>query len=98
MSALSGKQIKFLRGLAHELNPVVQVGQSGITEGSVKEIQRCLEDHELIKIRVACDDQEAFRAILAEVESACGASTVQTIGHTVVLYRRARKPKIILPV
>ncbi len=97
MAALTSRQNKFLRGLAHELSPVVQIGQHGVSEAAVKEINRCLADHELIKIRVACDDQEAFRALLEEVETLCGASTVQAIGHTVVLYRPAKKPKIALP-
>lgn len=97
MAELTGKQSKFLRGLAHDLKPVVQVGQNGVTEAGVKEISRCLADHELIKIKVACDDQGTFQGLVAEIESACGAVTVQTIGHTVVLYKAARKPKIQLP-
>jgi RNA-binding protein len=97
MSGLTSRQNKYLRGLAHDLNPVVQLGQNGVSNALVKEIDRCLADHELIKIRVACDDQVAFRTILEEVEALCGASTVQAIGHTVVLYRRAAKPKIIFP-
>ncbi len=97
MAELTNKQNKFLRGLAHELNPVVKVGQHGVNEASVKEINRCLADHELIKIRIACDDQEMFKATLAEIESTCGATTVDAIGHTVVLYKRSKQPKIELP-
>ncbi len=97
MAALTNKQNKFLRGLAHELNPVVKVGQHGVNEASVKEINRCLADHELIKIRIACDDQEMFKAILAEIESTSGATTVDAIGHTVVIYKRSKQPKIELP-
>ena len=97
MAALSSKQNKFLRGLAHDLKPVVKMGQHGITEAAIKEISRCLSDHELIKIRVACDEQAAFQEILAGVESACGATTIDAIGHTVVLYKRSKTPKINLP-
>ena len=97
MAELTKKQNKFLRGLAHELNPVVKVGQHGVNQASVKEINRCLADHELIKIRIDCDDQEMFKATLAEIKSTCGAATIDAIGHTVVLYRRSKQPKIELP-
>ncbi len=97
MAELTNKQNKFLRGLAHELNPVVKVGQHGVNEAAIKEISRCLADHELIKIRISCDDQEIFKATLSEIESACGAETVNAIGHTVILFKRAKQPKIELP-
>ena len=51
-SPLTGKQRRFLRALAHELEPVVQIGQAGVTPGVLAEIGRALETHELVKIRV----------------------------------------------
>lgn len=97
MERLNNKKIKFLRGLAHDLKPVVQVGQDGVSEASLKELRRCLSDHELIKVRIACGDQVEFRDLLSQIEAGSGSETVQTVGHTVVLYKAATPPRLVLP-
>lgn len=97
MLSLSPKNIKFLRGLAHDLKPVVQIGQGGTSEASMRELSRCLVDHELIKVRVSCDDQAEFKALLEQIETSAGAITVQTVGHTVILYKPASPPRLKLP-
>ena len=55
---LSTKQIAHLRGLAHSLNPVVMIGNNGLTENVIKEIELNLNSHELIKVKVSGDDRD----------------------------------------
>ena len=64
---LSTKQIAHLRGLAHNLNPVVMIGNNGLTENVIKEIELNLNAHELIKVQVAGDDRAARKAIFDEI-------------------------------
>jgi RNA-binding protein len=96
--ALSSSQIRYLRGLAHPLRPVLQLGAKGVTEGVLKELEQALDDHELIKVRLTGDDRAARAAELASLVESSRAETVQTIGHIAVLYRRnEEKPGIALP-
>ena len=94
---LNNKQKKYLKGLAHPLNPVVMIGHNGISEAVLKEINTTLEAHELIKIKIRCDDQEQFKPLVDEITDKVRASLVQVLGHTVVLFRTAKEPKIKLP-
>jgi RNA-binding protein len=93
MPELSGRQRKALRALAHKLQPVVQVGQDGVSEGVVRAIDSALLKHELIKIRLhEPEDKKASARALAEAANAalCG-----LVGHTVILYRpHPDSPKI----
>jgi len=61
------KQITHLRGLAHKLNPVVMVGNNGLTASVLQEIENSLNAHELIKIKVFGDDRDARVAMLEEI-------------------------------
>ena len=97
MTNITGKQKKYLKGLAHKLNPVVMVGNNGVSEAVLKEINATLAAHELIKIRVRCDDQVEFQQIVAEIEEKAGAALIQAIGHSVVLYKEAEEAVIKLP-
>ena len=97
MTKITGKQKKYLKGLAHKLNPVVMVGNKGVSEAVLKEIDATLEAHELIKIRVRCEDQVEFQETVAEIEEKANASLIQAIGHSVVLYREAKEAVIKLP-
>ncbi len=94
---LSSKQKKYLRGLAHSLNPVVMIGNNGVSPGVVQEIDSTLDCHELIKIRIRCENQEDLAAILQELLVDVKASVIQTIGHSVILFRRSMEQKIALP-
>jgi RNA-binding protein len=77
---------KSLRAKAHHLDPVVRVGQSGLTDGVVEEVKRALWDHELIKIKVSVGDRETRRDTIAKLCDHSGAECVQTIGNVAVLY------------
>jgi RNA-binding protein len=76
-----------LRGRAHHLNPVVLLGAAGLTEAVVKETDRALAAHELIKVRIPGDDRNEREAIGAQLAERLGAARVQVIGKLLVLYR-----------
>jgi putative YhbY family RNA-binding protein len=76
-----------LRARAHHLNPVVLLGAAGLTEAVVKETDRALAAHELIKVRIPGDDRDEREAIGARLAAQLGAARVQSIGKLLVLYR-----------
>ncbi|WP_279896654.1 ribosome assembly RNA-binding protein YhbY [Pasteurella multocida] len=94
---LSTKQKQFLKGLAHHLNPVVMIGNNGLTEGVLAEIDNALTHHELIKVKIAGADREVKQLIIDAIVRETNASAVQTIGHILVLYRPSQEPQIQLP-
>ena len=95
---LTGKQRRYLRGLGHELKPVVQVGKDGVDDGLVAAVDQALADHELIKIKIGdsagLDRHEAADSIASRTKS----EVAQVLGYTVLLYRPdPDDPKITLP-
>jgi RNA-binding protein len=94
---LSVKQRQYLKGLAHNLNPVVMIGDKGVTEAVIKEVITSLNAHEIIKIRVLGDDRKLRIAMIDDLCSKTGASLVQHIGKLLVLYRQNKEAKIVLP-
>lgn len=95
---LSEKQRKYLRRLAHPLNPVVMLGNAGLTDNVVKETERALHDHELIKISARVGDREARDAALESLAQRTSSELVQRIGNVGVLYKRSDKlAKIVIP-
>ena len=78
-----------LRAQAHHLDPVVLLGATGLTEAVMKEIDRELKAHELIKVRVPTDDREEREAIYAQVAETLGAARVQMIGKLLIFWRPA---------
>lgn len=96
--ALTNAQIRFLRGQAHDLKAMLQVGGKGITDALVAEVGNALDQHELIKVKVASDDREARDEMISELARRVNASLVQRIGHTAVLFRaNPDKRRIVLP-
>ncbi|MBS7459005.1 ribosome assembly RNA-binding protein YhbY [Coralloluteibacterium stylophorae] len=97
-SDLAAAQKRYLRGLAHPLKPLIQVGAKGVTPSLLAELDSVLERHELIKVKVATDDREVRDAAIVELVDGVKAALVQRIGNTAVLYRRsADNPQIVLP-
>ena len=95
---LNAAQKRFLRSKAHHLNPVVMVGQHGLGENVMHEVNLALDAHELIKIKLSVGDRKEKKSILSEVISNSKAELIQSIGHVAVLFRRNnKKPKIKLP-
>ena len=97
-TVLTSAQTRFLRGQAHDLRAMLQVGGKGITETLVAEIDLALEHHELIKIKIGAEDRESRDAMIDEIVKRADAALVQRIGHTAVLYRPSKdKRHIVLP-
>ena len=77
---------------------MLQVGGKGITDALVAEVAAALEQHELIKVKVAAEDREVRDAMIGELAQRSGAALVQRIGHTAVLYKPSKdKRQIVLP-
>ena len=79
--------IRTLRGMAHHLDPIVTIGENGATDNAVRELDRALTDHELVKVRLHLDDRAARLAVIEDLRQHSGATLVQRIGKVVVLYR-----------
>ncbi len=94
---LSNKQKQFLKGLAHNLNPVVLLGANGLTEGVLVEIDNALNSHELIKVKVPTSDRETKSLIFDAIVRETNAVKLQTIGHIIVLFRQTDDKLIQLP-
>ena len=95
---LTAAQTRFLRGQAHGLKAILQVGGKGVTDALLAEIDGALEHHELIKIKVAGEDRDARDAMIETIANRAGAALVQRIGHTAILYRPSKdRRQIVLP-
>jgi len=95
---LSEKQKKHLRRLAHPLNPIVIIGNAGLTDGVVNELDRALADHELVKVSARVSERTARNAALDRLADRTASTLVQRVGHVGVFYRRrAEMPKILIP-
>jgi RNA-binding protein len=96
--ALSEKQKKYLRRLAHPMSPIVMLGNAGLTDGVVNELERALTDHELVKVAARVGAREARDEALQRLANRTRAELVQRVGHVGVFYRRrAELPKILIP-
>jgi len=95
---LSEKQKKHLRGIAHDLKPIIHVGNAGISSGLTTELNQTLEHHELVKVKLRVGDRDARNIAIDALVEKTRASLVARIGNTAVLYRRrAKNPGIELP-
>jgi RNA-binding protein len=96
-ATLTSKQRQQLRGLAHHLEPTVQIGSDGVSQGVIDAVDRALTDHELVKVRVleSCPvDRKSIAPLLADPNDA---HAVGVVGRIVILYRRhPEKPKVPL--
>ena len=96
--ALTEKQKKHLRRLAHPLNPIVLLGNAGLTDAVVHELDRALRDHELVKVGARVADRAAREEVLTTLATRTTSEVVQRIGHVGVFYRgRKTLPKIVIP-
>lgn len=94
---LSKKQIQHLKGAAHSLKPVVLMGNNGLTEAVIAEIDYALNHHELIKIKIPTDDREVKQLIIDAIIRETKSVQVQAIGKTLAIYRQSEAKKIALP-
>lgn len=95
---LSTSQKKHLRGLGHSLDPVVLIGQHGLTPGVIAEMDGALTAHELVKVRARVGDRDLRLDILSTLAERTGSELVQRIGNVGLFYRPDKElPKILLP-
>lgn len=95
---LTGKQRSFLKGIANNMDPIFQVGKSGITENFIKQVDEALEKREIIKIKVLNNSLLDATGVAIELADKTNSEFVQSIGSKLVLYRESKKnKKIILP-
>ncbi len=90
--SLSPIERRALKALAHALDPVVMIGDQGLTPAVILEVERNLKAHELIKVRAATDDREARESWLQEICKALHAAPVQHIGKILIIWRK--KPEV----
>lgn len=94
---LTGKQKRYLRGLGHELKPVILVGKGEVNEPLLQETDSALESHELIKVKILESCLMERHEVAEALAAACGAQVAQVLGRTLLLYRKGKEPKIELP-
>lgn len=81
-----------LRAIGHHLKPVVTIAGNGLSDNVHAELERALNDHELIKVRVSVGDREVRDALLDDLVAAHGAELVQRTGNIALLLRRTAEP------
>ena len=86
-STLTSQERSALRAAAHPLRPVVLIGDRGLTDAVLKEIDRALTAHGLIKVRAGGDDRETREALLSNICNALSCQAVHHLGKTLILYR-----------
>ena len=89
---LSNEQKKQYRSIGHDLKPVVTVANNGLTENVLKEINRALDDHELIKVKIAISDRDSRSQVVDDICQQTKAIQVQQIGKVALLLREAKRP------
>lgn len=92
---LTGKQKRYLRSLAHHLNPIFQVGKGGVNDHLITHIREALEARELIKVTILNNCLEDREEVARELAEQSGAELVQKIGKIVVLYKESKENKSI---
>jgi RNA-binding protein len=94
---LNKKQIQYLKGVAHSLKPIVLLGNNGLTEAVVAEIDYALNHHELIKVKIPTDDRETKGLIVEAICRETKSTKIQVIGKTLIIYRQSEEHKIRIP-
>jgi len=95
---LSGKNKRYLRSLAVNIDAIFQIGKGGLTDNIISQLDEALEARELVKVKVLEACSQTARELSTELASSLNAELVQVIGRNIVLYRRSvKKPRIELP-
>ena len=94
---LTGKQKRYLRSLAVNEKAIFQIGKDGLNQNLYTSLKEALKARELVKISVLKSCETEMNEVTVELCANTGAELVQVIGKTVVLYKRSRERKIILP-
>lgn len=94
---MTSKQRAYLRGLANSIDPIFQIGKSGLSENLLKQLDDALGARELIKINVLENSGEDVKSLGNTIADSINAVCVQTVGNKITLYRARKKNPIILP-
>ena len=95
---LSGKQRRYLRGLGHNLEPLVQLGKQGLTEAITAAVDDALNRHELIKVRIGTECPDDRHEVAERLAPTVKSEVAQVLGRTLLLWRkRTKDSKIQLP-
>ncbi len=95
---MNGKQRRYLRGLGHDLEAVVQVGKEGVTDGVTAALDEALLRHELVKVKLGATTPEDRHDAANELAARTSSELVQVLGKAVLLYKpHPEEPKIELP-
>jgi len=95
---LNEAQRKHLRRLGHDRKPIVLIGQAGIGAGLVTELERALDDHELVKVKARVGDRDERDEIFTTLAERTKSQLVHRIGNVALYYRRnPGRPGIVLP-
>ncbi|WP_337128723.1 ribosome assembly RNA-binding protein YhbY [Staphylococcus aureus] len=92
---LTGKQKRYLRSLAHNIDPIFQIGKGGINENMIKQIDDTLENIELIKVHVLQNNFDDKKELAETLSEATRSELVQVIGSMIVIYRESKENKEI---
>ena len=88
----SAAEKRHFRRIGHSLKPIVSFGGKGLTTAFLEELNRALEDHELVKLKVHCENRDDRKAIISAVIEETPCELIQSIGNTALLYRPAKRP------
>ncbi len=96
--ASTGKQRRYLRGLAHSLRPIVQIGRNGVTGAVIRQVDSALGERELIKVKLGAECPTSRQSAGAELVARTGCELAGTVGRVLILYRpHPEEPRIVLP-
>ncbi len=93
---ITGKQRSYLKGLAHDLNPLVYIGKAGITQNVINELDVSLETKELVKVKLQEGCELKPKDAANQAAEALSAEFVQSIGRRFVLYRPSKENRVIV--
>jgi RNA-binding protein len=97
-TSLSNPQKRYLRGLAHDLKPIILVGAKGPTDSLLLELDNALERHELLKVKLSAEDRDTRDTWIAHLVEKSQSELVGRIGNVAIVFRQSKdKPLIILP-
>jgi RNA-binding protein len=90
----AGELRRRLRGVAHGLDPVVQIGKDGVTPGLIKQLVQALAHHELVKVKIGSECPDSRFEVAERLGAEPGVQVVQILGRTVAVYKRhPQKPR-----
>lgn len=92
---LTGKQKRYLRSLAHNIDPIFQIGKAGINDNMISQINETLENRELIKIHILQNNFDDKNDLAQTLSQATNSEVVQVIGSMIIIYRESQENKEI---